>query len=295
MFPAATGNLYRSVMAENPGGKFDFFEYGELEKAERLLEVVNSASVRDSIIEHFDLWGHYGYKKGEAYHQTWLLDEYRSNVKARRTNYGAVRIEVLDKDPQMAADIANAVTHYANAFENHLRKERALLALNVLDAERKNLEVQISEIEDSLRILRASGMYSYAEQVDRIFQRMAIEVATNNQIAIRNLQKQLDKLAENGGNYIFLRHYQDRLTIQLVFVRNRHESAKLEAQTDFPFHFVVEKAFAADKKSYPVRWLIVVFSTFAAVLAAIFALMFYQKLVEYGFLSLKPKKQNPAS
>lgn len=291
MFPAATGNLYKSLLSENPGGKYDFYEYGELEKAERLLEIVNSSSIRNHIIDTFNLWDHYGYKKGEPYHQTWLIGEYRSNVKINRTNFGAVRIEVLDKDPQTASDMANAIANYANTFENKLRKERASLALSVIEAEKNTLEQLIYNLEDSLSILRRKGIYSYTEQIDRLFQRMAVEVANNNQAGIKNIQKQLDNLGQYGGRYVFLRHYQERLTIQLASAQSRFEAAKLEVATDFPFHFIVDTAFPADKKSQPVRWLIVLFSTFATVLTSIFALMFYQKLEEHGYIKLFSKKK----
>ncbi len=291
MFPAATGNLYKSLLSDNPGGKYDFYEFGELEQAERLLEIVNSSRVRNYIIDTFNLWDHYGYKKGERYHQTWLLDEYKSNVKINRTNYGAVRIEVLDKDPQIASDMANAIANYANTFENKLRKERAMLALSVIETEKNNVEQMIFSIEDSLSILRKKGVYSYTEQIDRLSQRMAIEIANNNQSGIKNIQKQLDNLGQYGGRYVFLRHFQERLTIQLALDQSRLEAARLEAATDFPFHFIVDTAFPADKKSQPVRWLIVLFSTFAAVLTSIFALMFYQKLLEHGYIQQLSKKK----
>jgi uncharacterized protein involved in exopolysaccharide biosynthesis len=37
--------------------------------------------------------------------------------------------------------------------------------------------------------------------------------------------------------------------------------------------FIVEKAYPAEKKAYPIRWLIVVLSTFSAVLLAIVGIL----------------------
>ncbi len=54
MFPTTTTSLSRSVLAgANVPGQ-DFLEYGEVEDAERLLQVLASANIRDRIVERFN-------------------------------------------------------------------------------------------------------------------------------------------------------------------------------------------------------------------------------------------------
>jgi len=42
--------------------------------------------------------------------------------------------------------------------------------------------------------------------------------------------------------------------------------------------FIVEKAYPADKKTYPIRWLIVILSTFSSILLAIAVILINNKI-----------------
>ena len=53
-----------------------------------------------------------------------------------------------------------------------------------------------------------------------------------------------------------------------------HELMKIDIDTELPAKFIVDSAAEADKKSYPIRWLIVVMSTFASVVFGLFVILF---------------------
>ena len=57
-----------------------------------------------------------------------------------------------------------------------------------------------------------------------------------------------------------------------------YEQAKSDASSSFSHKFEVEKANPAEKKAYPIRWLIVVISTFCALLFSIVLLLTAQKI-----------------
>ncbi len=57
MFPATGGSLSRAVLS-GAAARQDFLEYGEVEDAERLLQVLESGNVRDRIVERFNLLEH---------------------------------------------------------------------------------------------------------------------------------------------------------------------------------------------------------------------------------------------
>ncbi|MFO8066109.1 MAG: hypothetical protein R6U11_00870 [Bacteroidales bacterium] len=112
LFPASTHSISRAVLGG--GGVFatrpDFLEYGEVEDAERLLQILGSSAIRERIVERFKLMEHYEIPENSQYKYTQLSMNYRSNVSFRRTSYGAVEIAVKDKDPHMAAEMANEIT-----------------------------------------------------------------------------------------------------------------------------------------------------------------------------------------
>ena len=53
----------------------------------------------------------------------------------------------------------------------------------------------------------------------------------------------------------------------------RYREARLEAEQNLPYKFVVEEAFPSEKKAYPKKSLIVIVSTFASLLFALIVLI----------------------
>jgi hypothetical protein len=63
----------------------------------------------------------------------------------------------------------------------------------------------------------------------------------------------------------------------LSYLKARYEEAKVDAEENLPQKFVVESAYKAEKKSYPVRWIIVLVSTLAAFFISILVIISVEK------------------
>jgi uncharacterized protein involved in exopolysaccharide biosynthesis len=63
------------------------------------------------------------------------------------------------------------------------------------------------------------------------------------------------------------------LSERLATMEASYEQAESDATSYLSHKFIVEKAYPAEKKAYPIRWLIVVLSTFSAVLLAIIGIL----------------------
>ena len=61
-------------------------------------------------------------------------------------------------------------------------------------------------------------------------------------------------------------------------IKRKYEEAKIDANETLPHKFIVNKAFPAEKKSYPIRWLIVLVSVVSSFLATIFFIVLLDKL-----------------
>ena len=60
---------------------------------------------------------------------------------------------------------------------------------------------------------------------------------------------------------------------RLATMETSYEQAESDATSYLSHKFIVEKAYPAEKKAYPIRWLIVVLSTFSSVLLAIVGIL----------------------
>ena len=70
------------------------------------------------------------------------------------------------------------------------------------------------------------------------------------------------------------------LSERLATMETSYEQAESDANSFLSHKFIVEKAYPAEKKSYPIRWLIVVMSTTSVVLLTILGLIIKQRISE---------------
>jgi len=285
MFPASTASISRAVLG-GPGSQ-DFLQYGSVEDAERLLQVLGSVAIRERVAGRFNLIEHYGIAPDAKFRRTRLNQTYSDNISSRRTQFGAVEIKVRDKDPIMAADIANEMAALADSVQNEMRYQRALQAYEVA---KMNYEVLLAELkltEDSLRKVMQAGVYDFEGQSTMLTQQLAIDLSTGNQRGVRAIEERLDALSEGGGAYIFLSTNLQVISSNLVALQRRMQEARTDLDNFLNFKFIIDPAFEAERKVYPVRWLILFLATFGAGLMGVVSLMVYENLVSKGIVNEK--------
>ncbi|HPF63395.1 MAG: hypothetical protein M9926_00475 [Lentimicrobium sp.] len=284
LFPVSSNSVSRALLSDQPAAKTDILEFGEDEQTEQMLQILSSGKIRDKVVEKFDLMKHYKINPRSKYKNTELHRQYESNITFRRTEFMAVRISVLDRDPQMAADIANAISELLDSTKNAMQRERAMKGFAIVQQEYFQLRDDIARMEDSLRVIRELGVYDYESQSEMFNQQLAIEIARGNERGIASLEEKLSLLAKYGGAYVSLRDMLEHEKKQLSYLKARYEEAKVDATENLPQKFVVESAYKAEKKSYPVRWIIVLVSTLAAFLISVIVIITIEKLPAFNAL-----------
>lgn len=291
LFPVSSNSVSKALLTDQPTAKSDILEFGEDEQTEQMLQILSSGVIRDKVINKFNLMEHYGISHDSKFKYTNLYKEYESNITFRRTEFMAVKITVLDRDPQVAADIANTISDLVDSTKNSMQKERAMKGFKIVEKEYLKLQSEIAGMEDSLTKIRERGVFDYETQSEMMNQQLAIEIARGNQRGIEALNKKLDVLAKYGGAYVSIRDQLEHEKKQLSYLKARYEEAKVDATENLPQKFVVESAFKAEKKSYPIRWVIVVISVLSTLLISILVIITVEKLSSKGikknFLPLK--------
>jgi len=284
LIPTSTNSISKALLGDNQGYKQDLLQFGEEEHAEQLLQILNSSKIRDRIIQKYDLMKHYDIDKDSKYKRTALNKEYKSNIKYRRTENMAVEITVLDADPDTAALIANDIAALLDSLKIGMQKERAYRGYQIVKQEYESMRDDIKFKEDSLTKLREFGVHDYETQAEMINRQLAIEIAKNpNSKAVKALDDKLEVLAKYGGPYVSLRdglEYEKKL---LVEVKEKYDKAKIDAMEELPQTFKVDMAYPAEKKSYPVRWLIVLVASVSTLLLTIFVLILIDSLKDVKF------------
>ncbi len=295
LFPTSTNSVSKALLTEDFSAKKDILEFGDEEQAEQMLQILNSNAIRSRIIEKYNLAKHYGIPENAKYKMTRLYKEYDNSITFRRTEFMAVEISVMDKDPQLAADIANDIADQFDTLKNQMQRERAIKGLEIVENEYNRLKKEIKLMEDSIQKLRQLGILDYESQSEVLSEQYALALSKNNSNFTKLMQEQLDILANYGTAYVSLRDALIMHNSQLISVKSKYEEAKVDAEKVLPQKFVVSKAFKAERKSYPVRWLIVVVSSFASLLLSIIFIIVYENTIKKKDMFFPKQKKHPAN
>ena len=277
IYPTSSNSISKVLISTTYQSEKDIMNFGEDEQTEQMLQVLNSNRVRDKVIERFDLMNHYDIKANSKYPYTKLNKLYDSRIKFRRTEYNAVKITVLDPDAALAAQMANDITEIFDSTMNQMQKEVAIQAFRLVEDEYNTLCDEMAQLEDSLNTLRKLGVFDYESQVEMLSQQLAVELGKGNMQGVSNIQKQLDVLAEYGGASYAINERLDNDRLQLSLVKSKYEEAKVDATQYIPHKFVVTSAFQAERKTYPVRWIIVTVTLLSTLLLLIICIVLYDR------------------
>lgn len=278
MFPTSTNSVSKALMADNYGATQDILQFGAEEQSEQLLQILNSNKIRARIIEKYNLLEHYNISSKSKFKNTILFKKYENNIRFRRTEFMAVEIEVLDKDPQMAADIANDIAALLDSTKNTMQRERAIQGLKIVEAEYLKLKNEILKMEDSLKELRKLGINDYETQAEAYNTQHAIALSHNNASGAKAIEEKLKILSEYGSSYVSIRDALEFDKKQLSVLKTKYEEAKVDAEQELPGKFVVNSAFKAEQKSYPIRWLIILVSTLSSMLLGVVSILVFDYL-----------------
>ena len=282
MFPASTNSISKALLSAQYSKGQDLVEIGEQEQAEQLLQILNSSRIRNRIIYKFHLMQHYGIDTSSNYKYSKLYREYEDNISFRRTEFMAVQITVYDEDPQLAADIANGISSLLDTVKNEMQRQRSVKGLQIVEQEYNDLLKEKNNIVDSLVKLGSLGINDVEYQSEVLNQALAGAITSGNRNAQNALQKKLDVLGQYGGVYMALKNALEFKTEQLTLLQTKYKEAKVDAETSLPVKFVVSDAYKAERKSYPLRWLIMLVSTVSALFLAVIVIMVMEKINAYN-------------
>lgn len=236
--------------------------YSDETFTEQMLQIMESQDIMDSVVENFDLMKHYEIGKDYKYWKTALIGEYRDNVSISKTPYDAVKIKVLDKDPQIACDMVNDIIRLYDQKVGKLHKikrwETVQMYKKQLDEKSifiDSLKKELSEITGNNDIIN----YSY--------------LSGENSIAYFNSNLKKDNETNDFlPEVISLIELISNESMNYTDVRLEYEQELRFYNADMTFSNVISEPFAADKKSYPVRWVIVSLCSISAFILSIFVI-----------------------
>lgn len=269
---------FNSILLDNIEVRSDIKKYGEEHETEQLLQVLNSRDFKDTLVSQFNLIEYYGIDMEAKHWRSKLYKTLDNNIEIKRTQWGGVIISVKDRDPEFAAILANAIVDESDVFKSKVEYERAQATCDLLQRQIDEVHDKMEIVNDSVKKLAKEGIFIYDLQVDRVSQQYATALAQGNMAGAQRLQKEIEKIAKWGPISVVLREDLIYLVRRETILKSLLWNAEMNASGLMPSKFVVEKAIPIDKKVYPKKSLIALFSAVGAFLVTFFALLIIEKV-----------------
>jgi hypothetical protein len=246
-------------------------------ESEQMLEIINSNDIKFRMFDAFDLYRVYNIDKKDPNHVSFLMGKYGKNVSTRKTEFETVEIKVLDADPMRAVMMCDSIIFFYNEKVRELHTLKRWEMIKILKenmilrmAERDSLLAQLKEQREKYQILDFSNQI---REVTRGYMNSMTNVQGNT-AGNREVKQIVKNFSEKGGEAYILENRFRRTNNAVDSLKILYDINLSEAQKKITYCFVVEKAFPADKKTYPVRWMIVTFSLVSSLFMALILFLF---------------------
>jgi hypothetical protein len=175
--------------------------------------------------------------------------------------------------------MANDIAFLADSVANRLRNERAQEALVYAGSSLSQVQEEIQSMETRLGKLYELGVYDFATQIEGLNEQYATALAKGSGNA-EKIRRQMAEISLHANDFNKLSNLIEAAYDREAILKKRFELMKLDAETQMPSAFIVDSAAPADKKSKPIRWLIVAMTVASTLALALLILLAAENLKE---------------
>lgn len=256
-------------------------KYSDESPTEQMIQMLESDAIRDEVCEQFDLDTIFDIEKDDPHYRDLLYREYADHVQFKKTKFESVEVEALSTSPEVAYKMVLSIIDLYNVEVKRLQDEKLVEAMETVKAMMLQKREERDELEKRLNVLRRDyGILDYTSQVKNLSKEYYKILARSNggDSKLKKVKAELDNLKERGVEY-------ENLSGRLWSARDSYNSYKLkyeehvkELNRKKEYAMKIVNPYKADKKTYPVRWLVVLVSVAIAMAGALGVISFLDRL-----------------
>jgi len=247
--------MYKSSAVLYPS---NLIPYSSETPTELMLQLFRSDDIQDSLIEKFDLASHYDIDKNDKYCHTRLIREFESNIDIRKTEYESVVIEILDSDPKIACNMVKEMVKLFNKKARSLQREKSKEVLKIATDQLNNKLVQIDTLQKKLNEIWVNYGILDSKVQTKELTKQYYKLFSNTGKNANSANNAMENLKTKGGDFILLNDMFDAATSAYAKLKEEYENALRDATKELTYTNYISSPVPSDKKTYPIRWLIVV-------------------------------------
>jgi len=260
-------------------GRNSVVEFGDEADAERLLQVLNSPEIRDSLTNKYNLYEHYDLEKDASQSRAKFQKAYEGNVQFNRTRYNSITIDVYDAEPEIAANMANDIVRLVDTVMNRMIRERSKGPMWAVQDEVRLIKTEMGDYSDKMKVLSDSGVVNQETRSRLYSDYLSALKAGKNDVA-SEIKRKIDASQKYGSDYDIYSNLSEFFSLRYSNILDVNDQATQYANTNIQQTIRHSMAEVPDKKAKPKRAVVVIMSTLAAFLLAIFWFLAVEKIRE---------------
>lgn len=252
--------------------------YSDESETEQMLQILGSQDIVDSMIKKFDLAKHYEINPEYKYFKTALYNTYHEHVSINKTPYESTLIEVSDRNPDTAALMVSSLLKFYDMKIASLHKSKSLEVISMYKIQLMKKRHGLDSLKNILYVLGTEqGIIEYEYQSQEIMKGYLRTVdGSNENINTKEVNRLMENMEKSSGQLVeVIQMIQDEAR-SYVEVKLDYEMAIRFYDSNLTYSNIVSHPYASDKKSYPIRWLIVSLASFASFLMALLVIFFLE-------------------
>ncbi len=255
-------------------------DYSHESPTEQMIEFLNSADIKNRVIDKFDLRRHYDIPTDNKPFRDKLYAKYDRNVTVKPTEYGAVEITVYDISPDTAYQLVNGILEVLNQKVEEVQKEKSMEVVDMWTTQLTTKKHQIDSMSNlSKQLSTQYGLLEYESQTREVsrayYQSLS---AGKGSKQYDETAQQIKNLEDHGVEFRVLNQHIESAMLDYASMESKYEDAKKDLNKHFTFWNQVSAPFKPDSYSYPLRSLIIIGSCFAAFVFSILAIRALEKI-----------------
>ncbi|MEI7977525.1 MAG: hypothetical protein WCI53_01665 [Bacteroidota bacterium] len=202
-------------------------------EADRILQLLQSQEIQDSINAKFDLVSYYELDTLDERWRDELRKEFFANINFSKTPFMSIEISARTKDPQLSANIVNTIIGLIDPIRNRILKQNILVAHNSISKEYRMQKNNLDSLVNLIKTMRDE------------YGNPAISLLANQEFNFDN---------KKTGNNTLLEEKIDKYLLQKVIyndIKIKYERVKTQLERPLPGVYVINQGVKSNKKISP--------------------------------------------
>jgi hypothetical protein len=184
----------------------------------------------------------------------------------------------MDRDPKLACDMVNAIIYFYNQKVRRLHEDKFREVVELFERSIAKKQHYIDSLETRFVELSTTyGLLDYGNQSREIIRGYLRTIdGSSSQINTKEVLRLKENIEQKGGEFLLTNGLIQQELGKFAELKRDYEKAYMNYDRRFSYTNLITEPIVADKKSYPVRWLIVVISALATFFVAFIAIMIFE-------------------